>query len=175
MANGASYESANWYVIHTHAQQEERAASNLKAWQVETFAPKMRERRYNQLTGRPTFITKPLFPRYIFARFAVNDLLHKINYTRGVNSVVSFGESPTPVEESIIDMIQARVGEDGYVKVGDELQPGDEVVIGEGPLKDFVGVFEHETKTNDRVMILLSTVNYQSRILIDRDKIRKRN
>src|SRR5262245_34582992 len=78
--------SQRWYVVHTNAKQEDRAANNLRAWQVETFSPRMKERRYNQFTNEPILMTRPLFPRYIFARFEADQLLHKVSNTRGVHS-----------------------------------------------------------------------------------------
>ena len=62
------------------------------------FNPKTKERRYNQFVNAPTYVTKPLFPRYIFAQFKVDDLYHKVRFNRGVYSVVSFGEGPTPID-----------------------------------------------------------------------------
>src|SRR5215208_2764465 len=84
-----------WYVICTHPRQEDRAESNLIAWSVETFAPQIKKKQYNQFTGVAIQLPKPLFPRYIFARFKLNEMLHKVRYTRGVHSVVGFGAGPT--------------------------------------------------------------------------------
>ena len=88
----------HWYVIHTHPKQEDRVCSNMKVLGVPIFNPKTKERRYNQFVNAPTYVTKPLFPRYIFAQFEVNDLYHKVRFSRGVHSVVSFGEGPTPID-----------------------------------------------------------------------------
>jgi len=165
----------SWYVIHTNPGQEERADSNLKAWNVQTFTPKLRERRYNQYTGRPTELIKPLFPRYIFARFDAGEILHKVRFTRGVSDVVSFGSIPTPVHPDIIKTIWLRTGKDGFVNIGEEIKPGDEIVVKEGPLKDFIGVFERDTKDAVRVMVLLKAVSYQAHVVIKRDMIRKLN
>ena len=35
-----------WYAIHTHPKQENRAESNLQAWNVETFIPRIRDCRF---------------------------------------------------------------------------------------------------------------------------------
>ena len=62
-------ETRQWYVLHTRLKQEERANKSLRSWGVETLHAKVRTRRFNKFTGRPTYITEPLFPRYVFARF----------------------------------------------------------------------------------------------------------
>jgi transcriptional antiterminator RfaH len=162
-----------WYVIHTHPKQEERTNSNLRAWNIETLAPRIREHRYNQFSGKKSIITKPLFSRYIFARFPLNSMLHKIRYTRGVQGVVSIGNEPTTVDNEVIDLIRARINDDGFVQFDEEFKNGDKVMITAGPLKNFTGIFMQETNDSDRVMLLLKTVNYQAHMNVERQLIRK--
>jgi transcriptional antiterminator RfaH len=169
----ATIETPRWYAIHTKPKEEERATSNLLSWRVETFTPRIKERRVNRGTGKTTSLIKPLFPRYIFARFDASKMLHKIYYTRGVHSVVSFGDSPVPVDDEAIAFIQSRVEKDGFIKFDDDLMPGDEVMIKDGPLKGFNGVFSRTVKDTDRVMILLKNVSYQASIVLDREQVRK--
>jgi len=165
--------SLHWYAIHTHPKQEDRAENNLRAWMVETFAPRYRQRRYNQYTNAPSYLIKPLFPRYIFARFVASELLHKVRFTRGVHSVVSFGKDPTPIDNGLIAIIQSRRSEDGFIRIGDEFKAGDDVLITVGHFKGFVGIFERRMKDADRVMILLKTVGYQPHIVIEKEYLMK--
>ena len=125
-----------WYVIHTKPKQEDRAISNLAAWQVESFTPKLAEVRLNFYTGNPQHIIRPLFPCYIFARFIASSLIAKVRFTRGVRNVVSFGDQPTPVENDLIDLIRLRTDRDGYVRIREILSPGDPVRVENGPLKN---------------------------------------
>src|SRR5262249_50477042 len=156
--------AARWYVIHTHPKQEDRASSNLRVLGVPALNPKIRERRYNQFSIAPVYVTKSLFPRYIFAQFKLNALYHKVRFTRGVYNVISFGEGPTPIAEEIIALIQSNIKEDGFVRIGEELKPGDRVMVKNGPLKNFAGIFEREMKDTDRISILLENVSYQAHI-----------
>lgn len=165
-------ENLQWYVLYTHLKQEERATENLRSWGVETLHPKLRTRRYNEFTGAPTYITQPLFPRYVFARFNAREQLPKIRFTRGVHNVVCFGENPAPVDQDIIDIIRARIDENGFVKENDELKPGDRVVISAGPLRNLMGIFERE-KGSDRIMILLTAIEYQARLVVNRGLVRR--
>lgn len=168
-----AHDLPQWYVLRTHPRQEDRAEFNLRSWQVETFNPRIREQRYNEFSGKPINLNKPLFPRYIFARFEADKLLHKIWHTRGVQSVLGFGEGPVPVADKWIDIIKSKVGGDGFVSIREELVPGDEVIIKHGPLKTFMGVFEREMKSTDRVVILLNAVNYQARVMVERHLVDK--
>ena len=167
-------DTTRWYVIHTHPKQEDRASSNLEVLGAPTFNPKIRERRYNQFSIAPTYMTKSLFPRYIFAQFKVNDLYHKVRFTRGVYSVVSFGEGPTPVDEEIVTLIRSFINkEDGFVRINEEIKVGDRIIIKDGPLRNFGGIFEREMKDADRIRILIETVSYQAHIEVERDMVRK--
>jgi transcriptional antiterminator RfaH len=162
-----------WYVVHTNPKQEDRADSNLRSWGIETLLPKLKTRRVNEFTGALTYLTKPLFPGYMFARFNARKQLAKISFTRGVHHVVSFGGEPTPVEDEIIAIISERIDENGFVKIGDELKQGDKVVIKAGPLKDFEGVFERELNDSERISVLLTTINYQGRVVVNRDLLER--
>jgi len=173
MQYGKAVDNSRWYAIHTHPKQEDRANSNLMAWNVETFSPKIKTRYSNPYTGLPTFLSKPLFPRYIFARFESDRLLSKVLFTRGVHSVVSFGGIPAEVNHEVISFIQSQVSEDGFVKVGEDFNTGDQVVIKDGPLKSLTGVFERQVKGSDRVLILLSTIQYQGSVVVEREHIGK--
>ncbi|HKV36577.1 MAG TPA: transcription termination/antitermination NusG family protein [Pyrinomonadaceae bacterium] len=164
-----------WYVLHTNPKQEDRAYSNLRGWGVETLHPKLKTRRVNEFSGALSYITKPLFPRYIFARFDARKQLGKISFTRGVHHVVSFGGQPTPIEEDVIKILSSRIDDNGFVKLGDQLKPGDKVVIKAGPLRDFEGVFERELNDTERISVLLTTISYQGRVVVSRDLLERAN
>jgi transcriptional antiterminator RfaH len=166
-------EGVRWYAINTKSRQEERAESNLNAWQVETFVPRIKERRRGLVGGEPAYAIKTLFPRYIFARFDANRLLHKVSFTRGVQSVVHFGGMPVPVDDEVLAIMRTRTGADGFIRIGEELKPGDRVMIKAGAFENFIGVFERSLAEADRVRILLMTISYQSHVTIDRTLVRK--
>jgi transcriptional antiterminator RfaH len=166
-------DKTRWYAIHTHLRQEDRADLNLRASEVCTFIPKVREARRNPYTGEVTQVIKPLFTGYLFARFNIGDSLHRVQYTRGVHSIVSFGSKPIAVDEEIISVIKSKIGKDGYVRLNEKPDVGDEVAITDGPLKGIVGIFEREIKGTDRAMILLNTITYQVHIQVEKDLIRK--
>ena len=165
-------ELSHWYVLRTNPRQEDRAASNLPGeWRPLT--PKFRQSCYNERKGVLNQAIKCLFPRYIFARFRANNMLHKIRFTRGVQSVVSFGGFPTPVDEDVVNIVRSRAGPDGLVRMGDELKLGDNVTIKHGPFRNLIGIFEREVGDCNRVQILLTTISYQARVVLDRGLIER--
>lgn len=162
-----------WYVVHTHPQQEDRTSVNLKVWGIETLTPKVRVNKYNEFTNKVTRVPKHMFPSYIFARFRFNAEHHRVRFTRGVHSVVTFTGTPTPVEDEIVELIRSRIGQDSFVKPFEEIKAGDEVIIKEGRFKDFCGVFDREMQDTDRVRILLNTVSFQAHVVVDRELVQK--
>jgi transcriptional antiterminator RfaH len=168
-------EALRWYVIRTQPRQEIRAENNLRAWRVETFNPRFKERHFNQYTGHPICHIKSLFPQYIFARFEAHCLISKICHTRGVRTVVNFGEGPTAVDDEIIELLKSQRDEEGFIRMGTSLKVGDKVTVEGGPLKGLRGVFEREAKDSERVLILLSCVSYTGRVVVERESVRKSN
>lgn len=171
-----NFESDNalrWYVVYCHPRQEGRAESNLRAGHIETFFPQIKEHRPSIYTGKPSTIIKPLFPRYLFVRFRIKDSIQKVVFARGVNSIVSFGDGPPiPVEDEVIAFIQSKRKRDGYIRLVEKIEPGDKVVVNNGPFRNLTGMFEEATAAR-RVSILLSSVCFQGRLIIDRDSIKK--
>jgi transcriptional antiterminator RfaH len=167
-------EIKSWYAIHTNPREEDRAHSNLSAWGVETCCPKLKSVRSLNFTGRTVQVIDHLFPRYIFARFNADAMLHKVRFTRGVRNVVMIGDVPARVEDEIIDLLRSRMSPDGLITPQDEFDEGDEVYLKAGPFKGFTGVFNSRLTGSERVMILLDTVRFQGRLIIDKALIEKR-
>lgn len=168
-----------WYVVHTHPKQEDRTNANLIACGIETLIPKLRVNKYNEFSGKVTHLVKPLFPNYIFSRFKYNDVFHKVRYTRGVRNLVSFNNQPALLDDEIVELVRAQIGNDGFVRTLDELRTleefkaGDEVVIKDIRFQNFRGVFDRAMPEADRVRILLNTVSFQAHVVVDRALVNK--
>lgn len=68
----------------------------------------------------------------------------------------------------------SRRDESGFMRLSDEINPGDEVVVRDGAFSGFEGVFERRVKDTERVMILLKTVTYQFRVVLPDLSVTKR-
>lgn len=163
----------HWYVVYTKPKEEDRAEYNLRSWNVETLNPKIIKRHRDHFAGRVTHHVRSLFPRYIFARFDAEKLLHKVIYTRGVHSVVSSDLRPLWVDEETIGLIKSRVGKDGYITPEDNIPRGCRVIINDGHFKGLSGIFEQSTKDADRVVILLKSINYQAKVTVEKDFVQR--
>jgi transcriptional antiterminator RfaH len=156
-----------WWAIQCKPRQETRAQANLETSGVRTFLPLARHVGSGRPARNAAPKIEPLFPRYLFARCDTPAMLHRIRFARGVTRILGTGNAPTSVDESIIAAIQERVAGDGCVQLRPPLQPGDRVRIVEGPLKDFVGVFESSATADDRVRLLVAAVQSQWSVTVD--------
>lgn len=164
--------SPRWYVVHTHAKQEGRAESNLLSWNVETFIPRYTAKRLNEFKSEPSYTVRPLFPGYIFARLSSFDMFHKVRYTRGVRGILSMGNKPIALDDSIVATIMSRSDSDGLVKLEDEIKSGDEVIVNGSAFSGFVAIFDRRMKDTERIVVLLKTA-YQFSVILPESSVIK--
>ena len=149
-----------WHAVHTKPRQEAVAEVFLSQSGIETFYPKIAP-------------GKPLFTGYLFTKFDEETQRRLVKYSKGVSSIVSFGDKPALVDESLIDAIKARI-KDGFVHLDPpSFKKGERVEIKEGPLEGVVGIFDSRVKDSDRVIILLNAIASQSRVVVPATLLRK--
>lgn len=145
----------DWFVVRTKPHKEQLAYNELHRQAVETFLPLLKAPL--PVYGRLAWVRTPLFPCYLFARFAA-DVTFKVKNTRGVREIVSRDKDPTTVPENIIDDLKGRCV-DGVVELPPErFQPNERVKVKTGPFQDWDGIFERYLSADERVAILLGTV-----------------
>src|SRR5439155_4079652 len=114
----------------------------------EVYLPLLRQQRRvrRQLTWR----IEPLFPSYLFARFAVEARFRAVRYTPGVVNVARDHEGkPIAVDEAIITALRER-SLNGYIEVQPApLSPGEELEIVEGPFQGLRALFQQELKAGE--------------------------
>ena len=164
------WRDTNWFAIYTKPNREAVAEMHIQSLGLEVLLPQVKITQ--NLWGIPRQVTKPLFPNYLFARFSPSSYLHLIQFTRGVRQVVRGGALPLPVDEEIIRLIKEEISVEGFVNLKQKsLQPGDPVVIKEGPFQGLRGLFNQELKDKERVVILLEAIKYQAHILIEKRQL----
>lgn len=156
----------DWYVIHTKPRQEDRAEASLRTLGLETLNPKL------QRTLRSS-ISTPLFPSYIFAHFQLDHMFRKVRWSRGVHKIVEFGGIPATVDSETVELIRLRLANYSFGVSASSFHSGDRLRITEGPFRDLVGIFEKEMPDEERVMILLSYVQFHAHLVIEKAHTQK--
>ncbi len=143
-----------WFALYTCANQEKRVAGQLEARAVEHFLPIYRSRR--NWKDRRVFLDLPLFPGYVFARFAIA-ARRCVLEARGVVRVVGSHGQPSPLAESDIEAL--RAGITGAVRF--EPHPyhtaGTRVRILQGPLAGMTGILVRR-KNGCRVVLSVDLI-----------------
>jgi transcriptional antiterminator RfaH len=159
----------HWYVIRTKPHQERRAECHLRQLSIETFLPLLRHKK--RIRRQEQTVIEPLFPRYLFGRFDINDRYRAVKFASGVLNIVEFGLRPAEVSEGLIQAIKERL-EDGYVIPKPEyFQKGQVVQIKGGPLTGLEAVFMRELTDQHRVLVLLKILGLQAKLTMDMDMI----
>lgn len=163
----------SWYCIYTKRGLEDSVCRKLGDFaDIELLNPKMKRRKY--LRGKPAEIVDELFPCYIFSRFDPYQYFHMIKYTRGVRRFVGDRSgAPFTVDESIIEFIKSKTKE-GFVRFDPpRFTEGESVQVTDGPFAGLKGLFLKETKPSERVLVLLSAIQFQARVEVAMDFIGK--
>jgi transcriptional antiterminator RfaH len=157
-----------WYLVKTKPLNEPRIYTRLTEAGFETIYPKILKKV--KRTGR--FDIRPLFPTYLFVRFAMEQL-RTVRYTRGVARVISFGAEPQEVGPEIVEAVRGRMDEEGIVKLVKppvEWKPGEKIKIGEGPFAGLDAIFVEALPDRERVVLLLEAVS-SFRVILKKEVI----
>lgn len=160
-----------WYVVQTQPCSEAKAACNLERQGYRVYLPRWRKRRSH--ARRVDWIAAPLFPRYLFVSFDIeNTPWRAIHSTFGVSSMIATGDGmPRPMPDGIVEEIRVRETENGLIEIKPDFRKGQPVIVGEGPFHEQVGLFER-MNDSERVVILLSLLGRDVRVKVPLHAIR---
>ncbi len=158
----------HWHALFTKPHMELRVAGTLEARDVEVFAPMIEYRG-----KRGALLEKPLFPRYILARFDwERSGFSGVQWTPGLASVVTFDGEPAWLDDGEVAYLQARLAQlDGEAFM--RLQPGQQVRVKKGPFRDFEAIFAGYLNGAQRVAILLEILGRRTRVCLSMDAIER--
>jgi transcription antitermination factor NusG len=152
-----------WYALTVGPRKEKLTAQALRTRGFEDFLPLYSLR--NQWSDRIRKIERPLFQGYVFCRF--NPIERQaVLKTPDVVSIVGFGKTPEPVDDTEIAALQA-VCESGLDAMPyPTLATGSKVRLNDGPLKGLEGVFVEDKKTR----LILSLTLLQRSVVVEIDR-----
>jgi len=156
-------EAGHWYVVKTKSREESRCISELAKVGIETVCPMVKDYRWR----RKRIELVPMFPGYVFARFAYPDNYYQVKWARGVMDVVKFGLGPPlALDKSAVSFFQNRMDKEGVVDTNPEFNPGDPVIFRTDPFKGLIGTILRTDSGKGRILVLLELL-YEARIEVD--------
>lgn len=159
-----------WYCARTKAKHEHIAAANVrKNLKLEVFHPQLRvERSTRRGVVR---IIEPLFPCYLFVHCVIEERLHQLQRTNGINNVLRFGDKFPSVPDRVMEELQECFGAEESVSLKDRLSLGDEVVVGDGAFAGMRAYVLRLMPARRRIQILLDILGGPTLIEVDRSSV----
>lgn len=143
-----------WYCLRSQPKREHIAAARLRQMdQVEVFCPRIRFQRSTQ--RGPVWVTEPLFPNYLFARFDLAVARNRIQAAQGVAGIVHFGSRFPSVPESAIQELRAGLGGTEQGMCARPPEPGMEVAISGGIFHGLRAIVSQVYPARERLRVLL--------------------
>ena len=160
-----------WYLLRCKPCEDARAEGELLNQNFIVFRPVIA--REKLVRRKKKTVMESLFPGYIFINLSDNDDWSTIQYTRGVIGFVRFGVYPTPVDNTVLSLLKARVDGFGCVKNTPMALFSEKakLAITAGPLKGLEGVFQKETG-DERVVLLLNFMQKQQMVKVALDAVK---
>jgi len=155
--------SAAWFALQVKGTHEKRVTSLLECQSYECFLPLYTSRR--RWSDRIKRVDLPLFPGYVFSRFASSDRLPVLK-TPSVIRIVGVGSTPTPIDDAEIDAIQKVVTSGSHVTPHPFLKVGQAVRINDGC---FYGVEGIIVDVRGRNHLILSVSLLQRSVAVEID------
>jgi transcription antitermination factor NusG len=139
-----------WYAVYTNANHEKRVAQQLGERSIEHLLPLYDSVR--RWKDRRIRLQMPLFPGYVFVRFALRDRVHVLQIP-SVAHLVSFGGHPAPLPEEDVQAIQSCLNQGLHVEPHPYLQAGRRARVRSGPLRGMDGII---LRRKNRTRFILS-------------------
>jgi transcriptional antiterminator RfaH len=166
----ASSDDRKWYCVRTQPKHEQIAAAHLRReLMLDVFSPKLRIRRATK-RGAVWFV-EALFPGYIFARFCWMTESQMVRGTRGVSTLVTFGENVPEIAETLVQFLRTQFDTDECHEVPEEIKDGDLITIGGGPFHGLQATVLRVMSPSRRIQVLLEIMGGTKPVEIPMDQV----
>jgi len=157
--------SLPWFVVSTKPQKEELVRVLLDQAGLEVFIPRILE--WQGARRRMREQVRLLFPGYLFVSMSVLRDYPRVRWTPGVKKVLGADNQPTPIDRSLVEELQARMGRRGYLVQRPHFEAGDKVEVRHGPFVGLLGVVEGCSSAPERVRVLLTLFERRTSVEMD--------
>ena len=153
-----------WFALYVNVRRERVTADALHSRGFEKFLPFDRTR--HRWSDRIKEVEVPLFPRYLFCRFNVQDR-HRVLTTPGVEYIVGIGKIPVIIPNEEIAALEAVMKSAAIAQLWPFLQTGQWVRIEEGALSGLEGILL-DFRGSCRLVVSVTLLQRSVAVEIDR-------
>jgi len=157
---------ANWYALRSKARKEEVVWRQVRTAGFDVFYPRLKVQPVNPRARK----LKAYFPGYMFVRVNIEQVgISAFQWMPHAMGLVCFGDEPAIVPDNLIHAIRKRVDEISAAggELFDGLNPGDMIVISDGPFAGYEAIFDTRLPGSERVRVLLQLLNSQRQIPVE--------
>jgi transcription antitermination factor NusG len=158
----------SWYAIVVKPRHEKRVADLLDHKGFDNLLPTYCSTR--RWTDRVVEVSLPLFPRYVFCKFELQNKLAVLK-TPGVMTVVGVANCPVPIVETEMAALHAIVRSRLAAEPWPFLERGQTVCVERGPLAGLEGILL-ELKNKRRLIVSLTLVQRSVAVEMDGSWVR---
>ena len=154
----------NWFLVETKPRQETRALVNLQQQGVNVFCPQIFVEKLSR--GKRKVCKEALFPNYLFVEIdqeAASAL--SVNYTRGVNRIVSFGNKLSQVPEQLISQLKERVEQCDQSMITELPKKGEKLEVLDGPFRGLNAIFS-QIDGDSRAIVLITILSQKVKAVL---------
>jgi transcriptional antiterminator RfaH len=148
-----------WYALRSKPNRERNLEKWLNDVQVDCWLPAIRVKPTNPRAAK----IRPYFPGYLFVYIDLDEIgENRLNWAYGAHGLVTLGDAPTPVPDSLIRDLQRHL-DSLNIRGGlvlPDVKPGDRVRITEGPMRGYEAIFDSRLNGRQRVQILLTLLSH---------------
>jgi transcriptional antiterminator RfaH len=143
-----------WYCLQSQPKHEHIAAAHLRILEgVTVFCPRIRFKRATR--QGLVWVTEPMFPGYLFARFELVEMHRQVRYAHGVSAIVRFADRYPTIDQGAVEQLRAHTGDSGVKELSYKLSQGDDVRIVDGAFAGLEAVVVQVLPAKERVRILM--------------------
>ena len=161
-------DNLRWYALYVRQRYEKIAAACLANKGYEVFLPTYQSRR--RWSDRTKVLELPLFSGYAFCRFDFQERL-PILTVPGVNFIVGFGKTPTPVDPNELDAVRLVTDSGLPCEPWPFLKVGHTVRVEYGSLAGLEG-FVLNVRNSYRLIISVNLLGRSVAVELDRDSVK---
>ncbi len=154
-----------WYAVYTRSNFEKRVAADLEAKRVENYLPLVEQ--LHQWKDRKKVVDVPVFPGYVFARFAdSNKARLQVLKTIGSVRILGQGDRIEPIPDVEIESIRKLLKANVPCFAHPFLREGAWVRVKRGALKDLEGLLVR-VKSKTRLVLSVTLLSQSVATEID--------
>lgn len=180
MAKQKQDSTPRWYVVHTYSGYEDAVARNLRQ-RVESLGMQNKifdvivptEKKVKIKRGKRVEEEQKIYPGYVLVKMIVtDDSWYVVRNTPRVTGFVGSGVHPVPVSDAEVRELLGRM-EAEAPKHATDLEIDEQVMIVDGPFKEFEGRVSEIDQERGKVKVLVSMFGRETPVELDFLQVQK--